>query len=138
MKTDDMQDAIAREVGEFHRKLGLCRHRKVIDGKVHCKKKNEIYNFNNSCMDCEFLPKLPKIASLKRYLTISITDEIKNAIENLENHLGQAEQLNQAMQADTAKGINIGCTHEDTMNIQIDIDKCWKNLQKIKKTVEKW
>jgi hypothetical protein len=49
-----------------------------------------------------------------------------------------AEQLNQVMQADTAKGINIGCTYEDTMNIQIDIDKCWKNLQKIKKMVEKW
>jgi hypothetical protein len=133
-----MQDAIAKEVDEFHRKLGFCKHRKVIDGKIHCKKKNETYNFNNSCMGCEFLPKLPKIASLKRYLTISITDEIKNAIENLENHLCRAEQLNQVMQADTANGINIGCTYEDTMNIQIDIDKCWKNLQKIKKMVEKW
>jgi len=92
MKTDDMQDAIAREVGEFHRKLGLCRHRKVIDGKIHCKKKNVVYNWNNSCMGCEFLPKLPKIATLDEYFRISMADKILKAINELETLLYQSDK----------------------------------------------
>jgi hypothetical protein len=62
MEINEMQDAIAREVGEFHRRLDLCKHRKVTEGKIHCKKKNEIYAWNNSCIDCKFLPRLPKAA----------------------------------------------------------------------------
>jgi len=133
-----MQDAIAKEVGEFHTKLGLCRYRKVIDGKIHCKKKNETYNFNNSCMGCEFLPKLPKIASLDEYFKISMTDKILKSIEELETFLHQADQLNQIMQQGICKGLIVGETLEENMNRQIDIDRCCEHLGKIKNYVKKW
>jgi hypothetical protein len=52
-----MADAV-RFADGFHKRLDLCKYRKVEnDGSLYCEKKHISFRWNNMCLDCKYLPK---------------------------------------------------------------------------------